>query len=161
MDPSPRVWVTSGTRKTVTPGVRWGGGNAWEALMQSLYNFLTEGWGTPGALIRPRSPQFGDSAAAEIWQIRTISQPPEWREPTYNWKGGGEKRLHGRAVPTASSLTLPVPPTSLCKSRCLKPPSDLIRNRASPSQSHSVSVAGYAISAQELSSAQLYIQEPL
>lgn len=56
--------------------------HAWAALMQSLHNFLTEGGGTPGALIRPRSPQFGDSAAAEIWQIRTISQPPEWREPT-------------------------------------------------------------------------------
>lgn len=55
----------------------------------------------------------------------------------------------------------PGPPTSLCKSRCLKPPPDLIRNRASPSQSHSVSVAGYAISAGELSSAQLCIQEPL
>lgn len=74
------VWVTLGTRETGTPAVCWGGESSSEALMQGLHNFLIEGWGTPGALIRPPSPQFGDQAAAEIWQIRTISQTPEWRE---------------------------------------------------------------------------------
>lgn len=158
---SPRLRVTLGTRETGTAGVCGGGQNASGALMQSLHHFLTEGWGTPGALIRPRSPQFGDSAAAEIWQIRTISQRPSGGSCRHNWKGGGEKGLRRQS---RSYRLLPRsrgPPTSACKSGCLKPPSDLIRNRASPSQSHSVSVAGYAISARELSSAQLYIQEPL
>lgn len=75
------VWGTLGTGETGTPAVVClGGESSSEALRQSLHNFLTEGWGAPGALIRPPFPQFGDQAAAEIWQIRTISQTPEWRE---------------------------------------------------------------------------------
>lgn len=74
-------------------------------------NFLTEGWGAPGALIRPRSPQFGHSAAAEIRKIRAISQPPERRELTALI--GREEARRGAgclAVPAAPSLALAVPP---------------------------------------------------
>lgn len=45
MGHSPRVGVTLGTWKTGIPGVYWGGENALVALMRSLHNFLTEGWG--------------------------------------------------------------------------------------------------------------------
>lgn len=97
------------------PRVYWGGEDVSEALMQSLHNFRTEGWGTPDALIQPRSSQFGDSAAAEIWQIRTISQPPSGGSRQYNWKGGGEKRLRLLGCSTASSLALLVPPPLFVK----------------------------------------------
>lgn len=143
-------------------GVCWGGGESLGRLNAKSTQFPHRSLGDTGALIHPRSPQFGDSAATEIWQIRTISQPGSGGSRQYNCKGGGERRLRRlSSFYHLFPLSPCPPPTSLCKSGCLQPLSDLIRNRAWPSRSHSVSSAGYAISAGGLSSAQLYIQEPL